>query len=71
MVDGKEWTIYREEHHEFSSDDEAISFGRQLASRWLEAKKVRVNKKMTPDNWINILSLNLRATNNNPSAVIH
>ncbi|BAZ18306.1 hypothetical protein NIES4071_101910 (plasmid) [Calothrix sp. NIES-4071] len=71
VVDGKEWTIYREEHDEFGSDDEVISFGRQLASRWLEAKEVRVNKKMVPDNWINILSLNLRATNNNPSAVIH
>lgn len=56
VVDGKEWTIYREEH-EFSSDDEAISFGRQLASKWLEAKEVRVNKKLAPSDWKNILSL--------------
>lgn len=57
VVDGKEWTIYREEHDEFSSDNEVANFGRQLANKWLEAKEVRVNKKMAPGDWKNILSL--------------
>lgn len=53
-VDGSEWNIYREEH-EFCSDDEAIAFGRQLADKWLEAKEVRIRKKLSPGRWIDIL----------------